>query len=253
MERMISPKLLTEAATPVELPQCWQDFYDVLDSGIDRVILWGLPGTGKTHAGLNAGVGIGGSYKITCSEEMTTADISGMFMPAKEGFSFVEGQGLRAWRGQNGVGGRLVLDEIDKASGDALSTLLNFTDTDGSSRFDHPETGENISPNKGYSVVMTTNLEDPDDLQVALRDRFPVAIEITSPHPEALKKLPEWLWQPALAMICAEPERRVSLRAFYAFQTMTEKLGVERASVLAFGKARAEGFIEAYRIAGKVK
>ena len=237
--------------TTINTPQCWQDFDEVLKSGIDRVILYGVPGTGKTFAGLTTQVGAGGSYKLTCSEDMTTAEVSGMFMPAKEGFSFLDGAGLRAWRGDGKVGGRLVADEIDKASGDVLSTLLNFTDTDGSARFDHPETGEKVTPLDGYSVVMTTNLENPDDLQQALRDRFPVAIEITAPHPDALRRLPQSLWEPANAMISAEPHRRVSLRAFYAFVTMTENgVGWERAATLAFGKTKAEAFIDAYKVAG---
>ncbi len=237
--------------TTINTPQCWQDFQEVLSAGIDRVILWGVPGTGKTFAGLTTNVGAGGSYKLTCSEDMTTAEVSGMFMPAKEGFEFLDGAGLRAWRGNGKVGGRLVADEIDKASGDVLSTLLNFTDTDGSARFDHPETGEKVSPLAGYSVVMTTNLENPDDLQVALRDRFPVAIEITAPHPEAIRRLPEELWEPANQLISADPNRRVSLRAFYAFVQMRDNgIAWERAAVLAFGGRKAEAFIDAYKVAG---
>ena len=36
---------------------------------------------------------------------------------------------------------------------------------------------------------MTTNLEELDDIPVALRDRFPVTIRIDRPHPGRLQSL----------------------------------------------------------------
>ena len=37
------------------LPDCWTKFQQVLDNGIDRIILYGPPGTGKTYCGLTHG------------------------------------------------------------------------------------------------------------------------------------------------------------------------------------------------------
>ena len=100
----------------VVLPKCWQDFKDVVSAGVDRVILFGAPGTGKTYGGLTLGVGDGGSFRLICTEDMTTAQVSGAFMPDASGFKFMEGSALRAWKGNGQVGGRLVVDEVDKAS-----------------------------------------------------------------------------------------------------------------------------------------
>jgi len=49
---------------PTPMPQCWQDLYDVLDAGVERVILYGPPGTGKTFAGLNIGNVAAGSFRM---------------------------------------------------------------------------------------------------------------------------------------------------------------------------------------------
>ena len=35
-----------------KLPECWQALEDTLNAGIDRVILFGPSGIGKTYAGL---------------------------------------------------------------------------------------------------------------------------------------------------------------------------------------------------------
>ena len=38
----------TATVTQLELPSCWQDVHDALEAGIDRLILFGPPGTGET-------------------------------------------------------------------------------------------------------------------------------------------------------------------------------------------------------------
>ena len=40
-----------------EVGQCWRDVSDVLDAGVDRLLLYGPPGTGKTYAALEVASG----------------------------------------------------------------------------------------------------------------------------------------------------------------------------------------------------
>jgi RecA/RadA recombinase len=232
-----------------ELPGCWLDFEDALEAGIDRIVLYGPSGTGKTYAALHAWVGEGGSHRLVCTEEMTAADITGSWMPTASGtFEWMDGAGIRAWRGDGSRGGRLVVDEADRASGDVLALLLAVCDTDGSARFDHPASGVSLSPLGGFTVVMTTNLEQPEDLPHALRDRFPVAIRIDAPHPAAVELLPEDLRDAAVAIAGAPPERRASIRAFYAYARLRESLEPERAARLAFGTERGREVSDALAV-----
>ena len=227
--------------------QCWQDFEDVIEAGINRVILFGPTGTGKTYGGLTMGINEAGSHRLICSEEMTSADVTGSWMPnANGGFEYLLGYASKAWMGNGTKGARLVIDECDKASGDVSSLLLAMTDSEASATMELP-TGEVIRPLDGFSVVMTSNIEHPDDLPVALRDRFPVALEINAPHPNALMTLPERLRVVASAVITAEPDRRASIRAFYAFATLEARVGTERASRLAFGEYRGEAVLDALK------
>ena len=231
---------------PGELPACWMDFVDALDAGIDRIVLYGPSGTGKTYAALRLGLGPAGAHRLVCTEDMTSADVTGCWMPTASGrFEWLDGAAVRAWRGDGTVGGRLVVDEADRAAGDVLALLLAVCDTDGSARFDHPATGEAVTPNDGFTVVMTTNLERPEELPAALRDRFPVAIEIDAPHPDAVELLPEDLREAALAVGAAPVPRRASLRAFYAYARLRECVEPERAARLAFGVARGQEIADA--------
>ncbi len=229
-------------------PQCWKDVEDVLAAGVDRLILFGPPGTGKTYAGLNLGNVSAGSYRVACTEDMTEADVTGCWMPSANGtWSWNTGKAVQAWEGDGFVGGRLVLDEIDRANGDIESLLLAMTDSVESAKWEHPETGRTVRPRDGFSVVMTTNLEQMGDLPTALKDRFPVAIRINQPHPDALLALPEDLRAPAAAAADADPGRRFSIRTFQQFANLRGRLGTERAAQLLFGSL-ADDIIDAIRI-----
>jgi len=208
------------------------------------LILFGPPGTGKTFAGLTYGVAEGSTtYRVVCAEDMTKADVTGHLMPSSSGLEWNDGAVVRAWRD----GSRVVLDEIDRASGDVLSTLLAMTDSPESAWWQNPVSKEIVRPADGFSVVMTTNLERMSDLPTALRDRFPIAIRIDRPHPNALDRLSADLRSFASASADADADRRFSLRSFFAFDQLRSRLGDERASALVFGR-HAQAVLDAVRV-----
>ena len=233
--------------THTNLPPCWEKLSKALGAGIDRVILYGPSGTGKTFAGLHYGHTRGGAFRLICTEDMTTADVGGNFMPdGKGGWSWVNGSALKAWEGDGLTGGRLVADEIDKASGDVLATLLSFLDSPESASWEHPETGRIHKPREGFSVVMTTNIENLNELPTALADRFPVRIRIDQPHPDALARLSQDLRGLAVRLADAGRER-VSLRAFYAFDKLRSAMPIEEAAEIVFAD-RAKAMLEAIKV-----
>lgn len=233
--------------TTTNLTGCWSDVQDALNAGIDRLILFGPPGTGKTYAGLNMGDTTGGSYRLVCTDEMTSADVTGHYKPAGDKWNWVDGNVISAWEGNGLVGGRCVADEIDKSSGDVFGLLLAMFDSPESANWKHPETGRVVRPRQGFSVVMTTNLEQMDEIPTALKDRFPVAIRINEPHPSALEALPRDLREPARKSADADRERRFSIRAFMSFDKLRRSMGPERAAKMVFGK-HANSILDALRI-----
>jgi MoxR-like ATPase len=227
---------------------CWTNVQDALQAGIDRLILFGPPGTGKTYAGLHMGDVHTGSHRLICTEDMTAADVTGNFKPSGNGtLNWQYGSVVKAWKGDGYRGGRVVADEIDRASGDILALLLAMFDTVESASWEDPETQQIVRPKQGFSVVMTTNIEDMDDLPTALKDRFPVAIRINEPHPDALLTLPRDLREAARASADADRDRRFSIRAFQAFDKLRSALEIERAASMVFGR-HADSILDAIRI-----
>jgi MoxR-like ATPase len=233
-----------------ETNSCWRDLADVLAAGVSRVLLYGPSGTGKTYAALHHGAGHVPAERLVCTEDLTSGEITGTWMPVGENrWEWREGPAIRAWRGSGGLGGRLVVDEVDRASGDALSTLLAMTDSAESARWRNPETSEWVRPGPQFSVIMTTNIEDLEDIPPSLRDRFPVSIRIDRPHVSALASLSDDLRAPALAGSLGPASRRVSLRSFYAFDELRRHLGPTRAAQLVFGDDVATSVLDALSIA----
>jgi MoxR-like ATPase len=223
----------------------WQDLAKLMEADTKRVILYGNAGTGKTYAGLTAGNPIN-AFRLICSEEMTDADIVGNWEPNSAGkFSWREGSAIKAWR----TGGRLVIDEIDKANGDVLAVLMAMTDTVDSSSWQNPETGEIVKPHENYSVFMTTNVMQMSDLPTALVDRFPIALCITEPHPMALERLPQIYRETARTMAGAEGNDRASMRAFLELVRLEAHIGRAEATRLIFGEEMAEGLVNIWNIA----
>jgi MoxR-like ATPase len=225
---------------------CWE-IWDVADRAkLDRILLYGPPGTGKTYAALTRGVGPQGVERLVCTEDLTAAEVTGAYLPLGDGrWAWQEGPALRAWR----RGARLVVDEVDRASGDVLSLLLAMTDSDGSAEWHHPATGAVVRPAPGFSVVMTSNMVSLDEIPAALRDRFPVAIRIDRPTREAVQHLAADLRDAALTGSLGDADRRVSLRVFAAFDALRQVSSPQTAAQVLFG-TRASDFLDALRISG---
>jgi MoxR-like ATPase len=170
-------------------------------------------------------------------------------MPSGENqFEWREGPAIRAWRGPHGHGSRLVLDEVDRASGDALATLLAVTDSPESARWRNPDTLEWVRPGDQFSVVMTSNVEDVSEIPPSLRDRFPISIRVDRPHAEAVERLSRDLRAAAMAGSLGPEGRRLSLRSFYAFDELRRHHGPERAAELVFGSSSAQSILDALAI-----
>lgn len=199
----------------------WEQAEFALRNNLGRVLLYGLPGTGKTYFGLNYHLNGANSYRLICTEEMTDSDLIGGYRQNAGGtWTFREGVGIKAWR----EGARLVVDEINRCNSDVESRLMALIDTTASSSWEHPETGEIVKPSKGFSVVATMNGE-PEDLAPAILDRLVVQIEIGEPHPDAIRALPEYLRDIAGSISSRRDSLRYSLRNFVEFNSLYETSG----------------------------
>lgn len=186
-----------------------------------RVLLHGLPGTGKTYFGLTKGLAQGQkAYRLICTEEMSDADLIGGYRQSGNGtWKFREGVGIKAWR----EGARLVVDEINRMNSDVESRLMALTDTEVSASWQNEETGEVIKPHANFSVVATMNGE-PEDLAPAILDRFVVRCEVNLPHPDAILALPEYLRGLAASLTDpSEAQHRYSIRNFVVFEQLYSK------------------------------
>jgi len=231
----------------IPVPQCFIDLEDVLAAGEKRVILYGPPGTGKTYSAQTLHITEAGFRTLICSEDMTNSDIVGSMLPTPSGgFGYIEGSGVYAWK----TGARYVVDEINRAGGDVITTLMKFLDSPESASWVNPYTSEVIRPHEDFSAIMTTNFENPNQIDAPLRDRFPVAIKIDAAHPAALiAALPPELRMLAATIVAGKPGERASLRAWKSFETLrrNERFTTERAAKLIFGHL-ADAIIDALRI-----
>lgn len=222
----------------------WEMANFALSNNLGRVLMYGLPGTGKTYFGLNYHLNGKSSYRLICTEEMTDSDLIGGYRQSTNGtWQFREGVGIKAWR----EGARLVVDEINRCNSDVESRLMALIDTNHSSRWEHPETGEIVTPAEGFSVVATMNGE-PEDLAPAVLDRLVVQIRVDEPHPDAITALPDYLRDIAKSFASRQDIDRYSLRNFVEFASLYGKTqDLQRSALVALPRI-AEQMVDALAI-----
>ena len=215
---------------PQEKPaKPWERASMVIDS--QRItLLYGPPGTGKTYAANKSPGAPAMISNITATEETPAAELRGHFIPKGGEFFFMHGPALDRFKN----GGRLVINEVDKLSGDALQFLNALLDDADIAAITLP-TGETVHPHPDFSCVATMNGE-PDDLPESLADRFTVAIRIDKPHPDAVKTLPKDLQKAARNGISADG-RAISLRGWKKYAELREIHGEVNAAATIFGES----------------
>jgi MoxR-like ATPase len=211
-----------------------------------RVLLTGPPATGKSYAAMRAALGDRTCYRLPLTEETPAAELRGFYVPRGNVFEWSDGPAIRSWR----EGARLVIDEIDRASGDALTFLYALADDPESARLTLPS-GETVTPARGFQLVATTN-QSPSAIPEALRSRFAVTIACDYPHPDAFTGIPAKLQALARDTSAqADPDSRIDLRTWREFARLCTLLPEADAGAICFGARYAE-INTAIALAGKI-
>ena len=198
------------------------DTWDIFDKvsqhrKIRRILLYGVPGTGKTTKACES-ANEDGFYSITVTEESSIAEILGMWIPKGKKFKWYDGLAVRAWK-ENKL---LVINEIDKASGSVLTILNAILDDKKIARLDLPNS-ETIYPGKNFKVIATMNGK-VTELPESLADRFDLKLNITKPCNEAIETLPEDL-RPLVDMAYSKSTLSITFREIVAFSKLRNIIG----------------------------
>ena len=235
---------------------CWELVESVLGNS-RRVLLYGPPGTGKTYSAVktntpkayskSAGKEIDNIYQITMTEDTASANLEGFYKPSSTGtFEWHDGIAIQSWKN----GGRLVINEIDHASPDAMTFLHAILDDQEIAMLTlNNDTKETVRPADGFQVIATTN-SPPESLPLALKDRFPVKIYVDSIHPKAMEQFPdEWHSVINDTTLVEDDEERISVRAWTEFFNLQANgFSPEQAAKLVFAN-KAEELIDAVTLA----
>jgi len=185
----------------MESTRMWQDIYHVCEYA-RLALFYGPPGTGKSTVQCKHGLKGRNLQRVVLTAETVKGEIAGQKEPVTafdaEGrpcgtqLAYVKANGLLAWE----RGDRLVIEEINEASGDTVPFLHLLLDGEGVAQYTLPD-GSTVRPHENFQCYASMNVE-PTALPEALNDRFVIKRLIDAPDPRLLLSLPRCL-RPAAA------------------------------------------------------
>lgn len=215
-----------------------------------RALLWGPAGTGKTFGAQRVGVTPDQPVvTVTLTDDTSAADLLGYYINTPDGYRWQDGPATYAWR----TGARLVLNEIDHASGDATAALYSILD-DPESASIRLANGEVLRPHANFSCVATSNVPPQEALRgEGMNSRFCLSVNITEPHPDSLARFPKEARTAIMGLINhPDPMLRLTPRSFDSFYSMLKRLPAGFAAVdaacLVFGADRGQAILDSLAI-----
>ncbi len=211
----------------------WTEINKVLPE-LDRALLTGPPGVGKSHVALNSAARTQKVFSVTLTEDSTVADLIGFhtLVDGDKGsvIEWHDGPVLSAWR----EGGLLVVNELHRAIGAVQNIMLAVLDDQNLAQLTLPS-GETVRPAKGFRCICTAN-EAMEVLDPALQDRLCVEIFITKPSAAALKALGDTKLSKACENSYARNPVQFPYRSWQRYAQLRDKLkNNDLAGKLVFG------------------
>ena len=155
------PEKISDCILPDSIKSTFQEFAN--QGKIPNLLISGSAGVGKTTI---ANSNVTHVYNVYMTEETPAAELRGHFIPRGTSWEWMHGPAIRAWM----EGSRLVINEINAASGDALDFLLAVLDDKSMAGITLPN-GESVKPHPGFNCVATMNGQ-PEDLPLVGQRRL---------------------------------------------------------------------------------
>lgn len=163
------------AESTLTLNSPWFELFEAILPHVDRILLVGPPGTGKSTTAAQIAEC---KHRVTMTETTPVEHLLGQFQLIKGETVWIDGPVTKAMRN----GEAILFDEIDRLSPEVASVLYELMD-------DAPHatlaSGEEVTAKEGYKVILTSN-EGIDMLPPAVQDRVQVIIPALTPHPASL-------------------------------------------------------------------
>jgi MoxR-like ATPase len=212
-----------------------------------RVMLWGRPGTGKTQLPWNIAAEMGWSHHYQLmSEETPGTELLGHLAVQAGNTVWCDGSLGRALRASQVGPTVLVIDEIGRASADAMTACLLALTNPESLRLTL-RSGEVLAPKpENWHVVATSN-DEPKMLPPALEDRLHINVRVDAPHPGLVRSLTTVEARRAACATSAE----YSVRALLTYDRLRAGgMTLEEAAGMVWEPATASSFVDAAKLEG---